>query len=40
MFIDFILAVVFIIIAAAIMSHFANEIEEWAQSKRGRKINW
>lgn len=40
MFVDFILAVVFIVIAAAIMSHFTNEIEQWAQNKRGRKINW
>lgn len=40
MFVDFILAVVFIVVAAAIMSHFTNEIEEWAQGKHGRKINW
>ena len=40
MFVDFILVVIFIIIAACIMCHFANGIKEWAQNKRNRKINW
>ena len=40
MFVDFILVVVFIVIAAATMYHFADKIGEWAQSKHGRKINW
>lgn len=40
MFVDFILVVVFIVIAATAMYHFADKIGEWAQSKHGRKINW
>lgn len=40
MFTDLIIAIVFTGIVAAVLCLNENKIQEWAESKHGRKLEW
>jgi len=40
MFTDFLVAIIFFIIAAAILFSQSQKIEIWAKSKNGKHIKW